>query len=737
MATYMSFPGQLPPSSGTVIVIDNGGGGGGGPATQLATPASPVTIATNSPTAGQVLIATAADNATWQNLPAAPAASINDLRLNGNTTNTATASGAESLAIGRSTTSSGAGGVTVGAECQNQAAAGTCVGFDTDITIANPVNANGAVAVGYANRISAINGSTAIGCVVLGHSCQMDTIATTRAADFNVMVGANCSMSAAGTANYRRNVIVGNNTRVASIIGSSGLVDDNVIIGTNNDILLQVDEQAAKNVILGTDNLIDNQVTTSVIIGVSNALPTASSTSDSVLIGRDHSIAQDANRCVLIGTEIASDGGAGVGIGANISRVGAQSIVIGSGGTTDGGATNVILGYNAAVVGNHSFCVTIGTGARALGGGSVAVGRNAAANTTDAIAIGNNAVCNALNAAQIGAGTNNTPESLKFRPYMIHDGTAGTTELLPLYKDAGGNYVTAQGPTPVPQMLFADSDPAFERTGTEWTSPNLSTGANNMFTVLTRDGVNFATGYQTGRLSVNGFDKRRGINQMWRYGSVRTTDNVSTFIPLQTVPFSHYCHMELTITAMRIATYHTAGNQFVTDVTGLDFTVDPGKIGGRTWAGIAACAIMGNGALWTARVDNNWNGNASDEDPAPITGSVLGILSGLSVAMFGLIPYVGPIMGALVDTAVQATVLAVTTDALYKTFSGKGFSRFDTGFNSFGDYEFDGLGCIEDTTRPLHRIVGVFVKGKTGHKIEWNVIARSTVVPFAHPRYPG
>lgn len=55
-----------PQDAATKFYVDSVAGGG--PATQLATPGSPVTINTTSPSVGQALVATSSTNATWQTL---------------------------------------------------------------------------------------------------------------------------------------------------------------------------------------------------------------------------------------------------------------------------------------------------------------------------------------------------------------------------------------------------------------------------------------------------------------------------------------------------------------------------------------------------------------------------------------------------------------------------------------------------------------------------------------------
>ena len=139
----------------------------------LKTPTGTVYIASNTPVVGQVLIATSATNATWQT-PSAYT-TINDLRINGNATNTATAAGTLSVALGRNTYAGGTNSITLGPN--------TVTGTSTSVVVGN--------ACSTVARSGESNGDS---CVIVGSGSIITNAGGPGSGatfDYNISIGAN------------------------------------------------------------------------------------------------------------------------------------------------------------------------------------------------------------------------------------------------------------------------------------------------------------------------------------------------------------------------------------------------------------------------------------------------------------------------------------------------------------------------------------------------------------------
>lgn len=790
MTTYAIYP-QGTSSFGTPAVTDV-------IAKYLATPGAPVFVASNAPVAGQVLIATSATNATWQN--PATFTTINDLRIEGNVTNTATAVGTLAIAMGRNTYAGGTNSITLGPN--------TTTATNTSVVVGN--------ACSTVSRSGADNGDS---CVIVGSGCTISNAggpSTGALYDTNISIGANnvtlyqagnsrlCNantvlggsnaLTIAHQANFRRNFFITGAHTVTTSGAHSATINDNIIIGRGGSYTSD-GATAGNNVVIGTvptwtgcnnSVVVGANVTApvknSVVLGADSTVP---ATDTCISIGYNNQHSGSFTNTTVVGTNVTVLGATdSVIIGPNTAASAMFSIVMGKSAISNGercvaigylanadafsqgsitiGQSATVSGIDSVSIGRAASCasgsaVVIGVSASStFADNSVVVGKSASVTATGGVAIGQTAVVSAGNAAQIGTGTNSTANSLKFRGAQIHDGTTPSASQLVYKSTTAGNYkggatfnltvnepagtyqgVIAGRTTDPNNTQFSDYDSGFGRDSPSYAGENtLSSPSSANF--VYRDGIHFMGGYPINTTSYHGWDNRWGPNTFWRYAQGLTDAiNRDSIIPLVRVPKAHYCHMELTITAMRVANYIPGSNTFNTDhVVAGNYVWDSGLVGGRSWSGISAVMIMGDGTGKVCRVRNNWGGNASDSDESMALDSVSGVLNSLQI-MRPLGQLGGP-AGTVVSLGIGAISLGNTLNKAFKpNGNGRGFSRWDTGINAFGDYEIQGLSVVEDVADPNQRVVGIIVKGKEHHRTDWRVTARCTLVPFVDPAYPG
>lgn len=768
----------------------------------LATPTAPVFIASNSPVAGMVLIATSATNATWQNPTAFT--TINDLRINGNVTNTATAAGTRSVALGRNTYAAGVDSITLGPNTITGTSKSVVVGNDCS-TVARTYEADGdqCVIIGSSNVITNAGGPG------LGATY-----------DYGIILGANNVLTYGSGGNYERgknavigtgNVITMNHSfggrrnyfmvsdhTISTDIAHGSSVSSNIIIGYGGSYTS--DNTAARNnVIIGTTptwsgcnnsvkigNANTGAVKNAVVVGSNNTIPatdtcvvvgynndcSASNVTGATIVGSAISALGDLTESILIGYLAAAGSDHTTTVGSRTSNLGSRSIAIGYQATVgafglrslaigDSAIANAIYGtaVGSAAYATGDYGTAVGMDSRAEAANAAVFGRNARAQADESVAIGHDTLTTASGAVQIGVGTNSTANSLKFRGAQIHDGTTPASSKIVYKSTTAGNYKGGDtwnmsvnettppytgivaGRTGDPNNVqFADYDTAFNRQSTGY-QLQVDDTCPQSCSFIFRDGVNFVRGHPKDTQPVHGYDQKWGPNTFWRYNHAQSTTNDDMLIPLVAVPPGHYLHMELTITAMRISGYDEVTMNYTPPYTtppyGAHFTTDPGKIGGRSWSGIAAGIHYCNGNAAICRIQNNWGGDASDSDQSPTIRSVLGILNTGFSAAVGLTPYIGSALGGMVQVAAQLTDLGVTTQVAKFGLVGRGFSRWDTGLQTFGDYECQGVGFIDDTAPNAwnwpYKIFGMIVKGKQDHFVDWRITARCTMVPFAHP----
>lgn len=214
--------------------------------------------------------------------------------------------------------------------------------------------------------------------------------------------------------NSDNNVAIGNNITTNdkdSIgIGSSVTTNSNNSVGIGSMVTTNKDRSIA----------IGNGVATDFnTVGIGNGVETK--VKDTIAIG--NGVISNGESSVAIGNAIHADGIGTVNVGTNVSAKGVSSIVVGRDTTVSGddttvvGANNgtvgadqsVVVGYNNKVLDNSKEQLIFGVNSQTKGQGSVVVGSHASATEIDALALGNNTIADVQNGVAIG--TNSVTES--------------------------------------------------------------------------------------------------------------------------------------------------------------------------------------------------------------------------------------------------------------------------------------------------------------------------------------
>lgn len=214
--------------------------------------------------------------------------------------------------------------------------------------------------------------------------------------------------------NSDNNVAIGNNITTNdkdSIgIGSSVTTNSNNSVGIGSMVTTNKDRSIA----------IGNGVATDFnTVGIGNGVETK--VKDTIAIG--NGVISKGESSVAIGNAIHADGVKTVNIGTNVSATGVSSVVIGRDTTVNGDDTTVVganngtvdaaqsavYGYNNKVLNNSKEQLIFGSNSQTGAQGAVAFGTHASATAIDALAFGNNTVANVQNGVAIG--TNSVTES--------------------------------------------------------------------------------------------------------------------------------------------------------------------------------------------------------------------------------------------------------------------------------------------------------------------------------------
>jgi len=190
----------------------------------------------------------------------------------------------------------------------------------------------------------------------------------------SVILGATSSLSNPSVA--RGNTIIEAGGVDPNDLDSTGLVEDNVMVGARSMYSGKSPNTASRNVIIG-DNVITTTAATdtigfndNVVIGEQTSIDTTTTLAGTVIVGSQNSIVSDADgkRSVIVGHNSSANGSIVVGSGS--SSPAQDGVVIGN-AATGGLAGAVVIGQGAN--GANFAGLTIATGA------AVSVGAPAAA----------------------------------------------------------------------------------------------------------------------------------------------------------------------------------------------------------------------------------------------------------------------------------------------------------------------------------------------------------------------
>lgn len=281
--------------------------------------------------------------------------------------------------------------------------------------------------------------------------------------------------------NSDNNVAIGNNITTNdkdSIgIGSSVTTNSNNSVGIGSMVTTNKDRSIA----------IGNGVATDFnTVGIGNGVETK--VKDTIAIG--NGVISKGESSVAIGNAIHADGVRTVNIGTNVNTTGVSSIVIGRDTTVNGDDTTVVganngtvdaaqsavYGYNNKVLNNSKEQLIFGSNSQTGAQGAVAFGTHASATAIDALAFGNNTVADVQNGVAIG--TNSVTES-----------PIGTTNIKDNTTDIRFNNSTYAGSTPDSVVSFGTNGRAGAGGVKEYTRQLQNLAAGRVSATST-DGIN-------------------------------------------------------------------------------------------------------------------------------------------------------------------------------------------------------------------------------------------------------
>lgn len=299
------------------------------------------------------------------------------------------ATGANSFAGGENSEAKGYSSVAIGSSAQALSDYTFAIGSQARTNGANTVavgngayasNTN-ALAVGYSTETKGKD-SIAVGSFVKSNS------------DNNVAIGTSVTTNS--------NDSVGIGTAVTTKSNNSVGIGNNVVNNLSNSI--------------GIGNGVATDFNT---IGIGNGVETK--VKDTIAVG--NGVISKGESSVAIGNGIHADGVKTVNIGTNVTAKGVSSIVVGRDTTVNGDDTTVVganngtiaadqsavYGYNNKVLDGSKEQLIFGSNSQTKSQGAVVVGSHAQATGIDAFALGNNTVADVQNGVAIG--TNSVTES--------------------------------------------------------------------------------------------------------------------------------------------------------------------------------------------------------------------------------------------------------------------------------------------------------------------------------------
>ena len=366
------------------------------------------------------------------------------------------ATGANSFAGGENSEAKGYSSVAIGSSAQALSDYSYAIGSQARTNGANTVavgngsyaSNDNALAVGYGTTAGGKD-SIAVGSFVKSNSDNNVAIGTSVTTNSNDSVG----IGTAVTTKSNNSVGIGNNVvnNLSNSIGiGNGVATDFNTIGIGNGVETKVKDTIA----------IGNGV-------VSNG-------ESSVAIG--NGIHADGVKSVNIGTNVSAKGVSSIVVGRDTEVSGDDTTVVGANNGTVGADQSVVFGYNNKVLDNSKEQLIFGVNSQTKGQGSVVVGSHASATEIDALALGNNTIADVQNGVAIG--TNSVTES-----------PVGTSTVKDNATDIRFSNSTFAGATPDSVVSFGTHGRAGAGGVTEYTRQLQNLAAGRVSATST-DGIN-------------------------------------------------------------------------------------------------------------------------------------------------------------------------------------------------------------------------------------------------------
>lgn len=331
--------------------------------------------------------------------------------------NTITATGTSSFAVGFENTVSGANSIAYG---HNNKAVGS-----NSIAGGENSEAKGYSSVAIGSSAQALSDySYAIGSQARTNGANTVAVGNGSYASNDNALAVGYSTAASGKDSLAFGSFVKSNSDNNVAIGTSVTTDSNDSVGIGIAVTTKSNNSIGigNNVVNNLSNSIGigNGVATDFnTIGIGNGVETK--VKDTIAIG--NGVISKGESSVAIGNAIHADGVRTVNIGTNVSATGVSSIVVGRDTTVNGDDTTVVganngtvdaaqsavYGYNNKVLNNSKEQLIFGSNSQTGAQGAVAFGTHASTTAIDALAFGNNTVADVQNGVAIG--TNSVTES--------------------------------------------------------------------------------------------------------------------------------------------------------------------------------------------------------------------------------------------------------------------------------------------------------------------------------------
>jgi hep/hag repeat protein len=381
-----------------------------------------------------------------------------------------TVSGANSLVYGHNNKATGANSFAGGENSEAKGYSSLAIGSsaqalsDYTFAIGSQARANGTNTVAVGNGAYASNDNA----LAVGYG-------TTAGGKDSIAVGSFVKSNSDNNVAIGTSVTTNSNDSVG--IGTAVTTKSNNSVGIGNNVVNNLSNS------IGIGNGVATDFNT---IGIGNGVETK--VQDTIAIG--NGVVSNGESSVAIGNGIHAEGVKTVNIGTNVNTKGVSSIVVGRDTTVNGDDTTVVganngtidadqaavYGYNNVVQDASKEQLIFGVNSTTKEQGSTVVGSHSKATAVDSLALGNNTIADVQNGVAIG--TNSVTES-----------PVGTTNIKDNTTDIRFNNSTYAGSNPDSVVSFGTNGRAGAGGVTEYTRQLQNLAAGRVSATST-DGIN-------------------------------------------------------------------------------------------------------------------------------------------------------------------------------------------------------------------------------------------------------